>query len=152
MGTALRALPTLRKTISAVLFRPVVFHVPHGAHGASAATAETFIPVANRIGAVSAHGVRARRRISILGHGLSYLIAIGRGLSPRRACGQQCEPNCNEDPSHSTSFPSVVNPEPCGIEQPANGRKVPRSSRANGGEARSVGKADRKSTRLNSSH
>jgi len=43
---------------------------------------ETFFTVADRIGAVMRHGVGMRRRISVLGHGLSYLIAIGLGLSP----------------------------------------------------------------------
>jgi len=55
---------------------PVAFRVAHGAPAA----AETFVAIANRVGTVSPHGVRARSRVSVLGHGLSYLIAIGRRL------------------------------------------------------------------------
>jgi hypothetical protein len=94
--------------MSAVPFRPVV---SHNAYGAAAAAAETSFAVANRIGAVGAHRVRARCGVSVLRNGLSYLIAIGRRLSPRRARAQQCEPNCNDDPSHSMdSFPGGESP------------------------------------------
>jgi hypothetical protein len=84
-----------------MLFRPVAFH---DAHDAPAATAETFVAIADRVGTVSPHGVRARSRVSVLGHGLSYLVAIGPGLSPRRACGQQCKSSSNEDSSHVDCF------------------------------------------------
>jgi hypothetical protein len=90
-----------------MLLRPVLLHVARGAHGSAGAGAETFVACANRFGTVGPHGVGARRRISVLGHGLSYLVAIGRRLSPRRACGEQCKSNSNENPSHVDGFLSL---------------------------------------------
>jgi hypothetical protein len=75
---------------------------------ATATTAETLVAVANGLGAVMRHGVCARRRVTVLGHGLSDLIAIGRRLSPCVARAQQCHSNRNEDPRHVDCFLSNV--------------------------------------------
>src|SRR5262249_54953839 len=110
--------------MSAVLFlHPVV---SHHAHGAAAAATEASIAVANGFGAIGAHGMRARGRVSVLRHGLSYLVAIGRRLSPRRARAQQGKSNRNDDPSHSMdSFPSGESPD-ARYKPTAIGREVGR--------------------------
>jgi hypothetical protein len=81
---------------------------PCGAAAADATAAKTPVAVANGIGAVVGHGVGARRRVAVLGHGLSDLLAIGLRLSPRVARAQQCNSNRNEDPSHVDGFLSNV--------------------------------------------
>lgn len=78
-------------------------HHSAAARGA-AATAEAFVAGANGLGTIIRHGVSARRRVAILGHGLSDLLAIGRRLSPRVTCAQQCNSNRNEDPRHVDCF------------------------------------------------
>jgi hypothetical protein len=86
----------------------MIFHVTTG-RASAAATAEAFVTGAHGVGAVSPHGMCAGGGISILGHGLSYLLAIGRRLGPREACGgQQCNSNRNDGPRHVDCFLSNV--------------------------------------------
>jgi hypothetical protein len=87
------------------MLRVMISHVaPCRAAAAAAASAETLVAVANGFGAVMRHSVRARRRVAVLGDGLSDLIAIGLRLRPRVARAQQCYSNCNEDPCHLDCF------------------------------------------------
>src|SRR5580692_2082737 len=83
----------------------------------AAAAAETFVAGGNGFRTVSPHGVGARRRVTVLGHGLSDLLTIGRRLGPGVARAQQCNANCNEDPSHVDCFlfrSSIKSPYPAG--------------------------------------
>jgi hypothetical protein len=77
-------------------------HLARG-HATAAAAPETFVAGGNGFRTVSPHGVRARRRVTVLGHGLSDLLTIGRRLGPGVARAQQCNANCNEDPRHSAA-------------------------------------------------
>ena len=68
---------------------------------------QTFVTGPYRFGAVIPHGVRASRRISILGDRLSYLVTIGRRLSRSVVRQQQCNSNRNQNPRHVDRFLSV---------------------------------------------
>jgi hypothetical protein len=87
----------------------MISHVARGCATAAASATEALVAGAHGFGAVSPHGMCARGGISILGHGLSYLIAIGCRLGPRVACGrQQCNSNRDDDPRHVDCFLSNV--------------------------------------------
>jgi hypothetical protein len=77
-------------------------------HAPATTATETLVAVANSVGAVIRHGVRARRFVAVLRHGLSDLLTIGRRLGPRVTRAQQCNSNRNEDPRHVDRFLSNV--------------------------------------------